>query len=66
MKKNNLNKQGKKLNRNELKEVTGGIRHNPNCPPSCMDQDPGGFRCPDTMDCIEYSCGENEYGYYCA
>lgn len=69
MKKHNLNKQGKKLDRNELKEITGGTKFNPNCPPSCTYQHPGGmemFGCPDTMECVAYSCGENEYGYYCA
>ncbi|RQO75314.1 hypothetical protein DBR43_08125 [Pedobacter sp. KBW06] len=67
---NNLNKQGKKLNRNELKGVTGGIKFDPYCPQSCTYQEPGGmlmFGCPERLDCVPYSCGgPNEYAYHCA
>lgn len=69
MLKNNLEKQGKKLNRNELKQVTGGIKFDPNCPLTCTYQEPGGmemFGCPSHMDCIAFPCGgPDEYGYRC-
>lgn len=70
MSKNNSSKQGKKLNRNELKRVTGGAGFDQNCPFSCTYQQPGGMLmdgCPGTMDCVPFLCSgpDEEYGVHC-
>lgn len=55
MLKNSLNKQ--KLNRTELKEVTGGgpINH---CPEACFFDDslPGGSSCMEPQECRFFPC----------
>ncbi|WP_342331152.1 hypothetical protein [Pedobacter sp. FW305-3-2-15-E-R2A2] len=70
MLKNNSSKQGKKLNRNELKQVTGGIKFDQDCPLSCTYQQPGGMLmdgCPSNMDCVPFLCAgpDEEYGVHC-
>lgn len=67
--KNNSGKQAKKLNRNELKQVTGGTTFDQNCPQSCTYQQPGGMLmdgCPGTMECVPFQCNQDEYGVRCA
>lgn len=67
---NNLDKQVKRLSRNELKGVTGGNIFNPFCPQECTYQDdntPLMLGCPSHMDCVPFSCGgPGEYGFHCA
>lgn len=69
MLKSNLDKQGKKLNRNELKGITGGNIRHPFCPQECTYQDhntPLMLGCPNQMECVPYSCGgPDEYAVHC-
>ena len=70
MLKNNLDKQEKRLSRNELKGVTGGNIFNPNCPQECTYQDdntPLTLGCPSNMDCVPFLCpgSDEEYGVHC-
>lgn len=69
MLKNNLKPQGsQKLNRNELKEVTGGSAGKSACLMACTHFE-GGMEvigCASTDTCVEYDCGNGLIGYYCA
>ena len=60
MLKNNLNGL-KKLNRNDLKKVTGGLRP-PDCTFACsyrINNGPRRIGCPDYEECVPYTCDDN-------
>lgn len=58
MLKNSLKlQQSEKLNRTELKKVTGGILA-AQCPESCLIDEnlPGGSSCPEPQQCVTVRC----------
>ncbi|WP_124579570.1 hypothetical protein [Pedobacter sp. KBW06] len=59
-------KEAKRLNRNELKGITGGVK-NFNCPMFCSHYVEGAetIGCPDGQLCDRYPCGINDVGYRC-
>ena len=67
MLKNTLKLQGnQRLNRNELKGITGGDK-NFNCPMFCSHYVDGAetIGCPEDQICDRHPCGINDYKYQC-